>query len=154
MKKTAYLLYLGFIITGNTISTNANAELYKWVDEDGNTHYSQSPPNTDASIEVTTIKPPPKIDASKSIKEQEERRKKLDDLVKNRKEKAEAESKEKEKLTLKEDNCKKARAKLGNNQNTGRIRAVDEEGNIVRATEEERQRRIKDAQEKVDKWCN
>ncbi|MCG8614453.1 MAG: DUF4124 domain-containing protein, partial [Pseudomonadales bacterium] len=29
--------------------------MYKWVDEDGNTHYSQSPPP--AGVEGTTIKP-------------------------------------------------------------------------------------------------
>lgn len=143
----AVLLLLGIISTGPAI-----AKMYKWVDADGNTQYTQLPPPGD--IKAETIKEPPKIDTESAVKELEAKQKKLEEINKTRDEKKKAELKEQEHAALIKENCKQAKSKLENNQNTGRIRAVDEEGNVVRAPEEERQRRIKEAQEAVNKWCN
>ena len=41
------------------MSATADAKMYKWVDDEGNVHYSQTKP--DADTEVQTIKPPPKV---------------------------------------------------------------------------------------------
>ena len=40
------------------------AAMYKWVDEEGNTHYTQQPPPD--GIESKTLKPPPAIDGSET----------------------------------------------------------------------------------------
>jgi len=142
-------LFLSVVISFSPITY---AEMYKWVDENGDTHYSQSPPSDDYVVE--TIKPQPKVDTDNAKKELEQRRESLLKISEER-EKSEQEKLNKEKEeAVKIENCRKAQAKLANNQNAARIRAVDNEGNVVRASEEERQRRIKDAQEKVDKWCN
>ena len=148
--------YTGLTLAGLFMfGVSVNAEIYKWVDENNDTHYSQLPPPAGIESDVITGSLAPKKVDSKAAKETlEAQRKKLDELAENRRKEKEAGQKERERIDLARANCKKARAKLTNNLNTGRIRAVDEEGNVVRATEEERQRRIKDAREKVEKWCN
>ena len=105
------LLLWGFIFSGTVV-----AELYKWVDADGNTHYTQSPPPD--GIAVDTIKPPPKVNTESAKKEQEVRQKKLDAIIKSRAKQKEANLKEREKVTLYEDNCKKAMAKLKKEEKT------------------------------------
>ena len=57
MRKTtifSQLLLLAAIMTNTSV---LHAVTYKWVDEDGNTHYTQSPPPGDTKAE--TIAPAP-----------------------------------------------------------------------------------------------
>jgi hypothetical protein len=131
-----------------------HAKLYKWVDAEGNTHYTQSPPPDGATTEDVKLPASVNIDNKEAVKAFEgQEMKKLEPSETKQKEEQE-QIKKTENTELKKGNCKKARAKLENVQSAGRIRAVDENGNVTRATEEERQRRIIDAQGKIEKWCN
>ena len=133
-------------------AVDALAAMYKWVDADGNVQYSQHRPIGDE--DVTTIKPPSKVDTGAAQKDLDGKKKKLGDLQEGRDKAAEDAKKEAGKTALYKSNCETSRAKFNNVQNARRIRAVDEEGNITRATEEERQRRIKAAQANIAKWCS
>ena len=136
------------------LSSQSHARLYKWIDADGNTHYTQQPPPDGIAAENIKLPASVNIDTEQATKSFEEQQKKAQELSETAEKEEKERIRQEEHADLKKENCKKAKAKLENVQSSGRIRAVDEEGNVIRATEEERQRRIKDAQEKIKKWCN
>ena len=131
----------------------SHAKMYKWVDADGNTHYTQSPPPDGAAIEDINLPASVNVDTKPAIKSFEAQQKKEQELLETNEKEQKVQNREAEHTALKKDNCRKSRAKLENVQSAGRIRAVDENGNVVRAGEEERQRRITEAQENIKKWC-
>ncbi len=132
----------------------SHAKMYKWVDADGNTHYTQSPPPDGAAIEDINLPASVNIDTEQAVKSFEAQQEKQQESAETKQKDEKELNREAEHTALKKDNCRKARAKLDNVGSGRRIRAVDEYGNVTRATEEERQRRIADAQEKIEKWCN
>ena len=135
------------------ISPVSQAKMYKWVDADGNTHYTQTPPPDGITKEDLNLPASVNLDNKEAIEAFEGQQNKKDELAEENKKTEKEENRSAEHTALKKENCRKAKAKLENVQNTGRIRAVDESGNIVRATEEERQRRITEAQANIKKWC-
>jgi len=135
------------------IAPVSQARMYKWVDADGNTHYTQSPPPDGTTKEDLNLPASANLDNTEALKEFEDQQNKNQELAEENEKEQKLQDRSAEHTALKKENCRKAKAKLENVQNTGRIRAVDEYGNIVRATEEERQRRITEAQENIKKWC-
>ncbi len=131
----------------------SHAKMYKWVDADGNTHYTQSPPPDGTTKEDLNLPASVNLDNKEAVKAFEDQQNKKQELAGENDKEQKLQDRSAEHTALKKENCRTAKAKLENNQNTGRIRAVDEYGNIVRATEEERQRRITEAQENIKKWC-
>lgn len=131
-------------------ATGVTAAMYKWVDEDGVTHYTQQPPP--AGIEAETMKPPPAVD-SKAAGESLQKR--LQQFEKNDKEKGEQTEKQQEtRLTAQEkkENCRKARERLTSFQRP-RVNFVDKDGTRRRASEEERQRELKRARDYLQEHC-
>ena len=135
------------------ISPVSQARMFKWVDADGNTHYTQTPPPEGIAKEDLNLPASAKLDNTEAVKAFEDQQNKKQELAGENEKEQKLQDRSAEHTALKKENCRKARAKLENVQNTGRIRAVDEYGNIVRASEEERQRRITEAQENIKKWC-
>ena len=132
--------------------STAMAETYKWIDEAGNVHYSQLPPKNTQVLKI--IAAPPKIDSEAAKKPLVEHEKKLQEIPDSRAELQNQQLKHSDNAVLKAENCEKAQRKLDNLRNANRIRAVDDEGNISRVGDAEKQRRIEDAQEKIKTWCN
>jgi uncharacterized protein DUF4124 len=141
-----FKLLLLWVVFQSTVS----AEMYKWIDEDGNTHYTQSPPPGD--IQPDIIKAPPKVDSDSAIKSIKAREKKADELADNRKKSAEEAVKAEEKAAKKKEHCERSKAQLVKYQRP-RISTMDEEGNVIRSTEEERQAGIKRIEEQIKKAC-
>jgi len=136
------------------VPNQSHARLYKWIDADGNTHYTQQPPPDGIATEDIKLPASVNINTEQATKSFEEQQKKEQELLEANEKEQKEQNRQAEHTELKKENCRKSKAKLENVQNTGRIKAVDEEGNVVRATEEERQRRIKEAQENIKKWCS
>jgi Domain of unknown function (DUF4124) len=131
-------------------STATVAEMYKWVDEEGNTHYSQSPPVT--VDEVITIKPPTKVDTEAASKAVEQRQEKLQKMAESRYEKKQASLKAEEEKAAQQQKCQAAKERLSKVERP-RVQFIDGEGNVRRPTQEEYQQRLADAQAAVDKYC-
>jgi len=127
------------------------AQMYKWVDEEGNTHYSQQPPPE--GITVETVQPPPRVDTENAVKGLSEQQEKLQKLDEERNKQREEQAKLDEQAALKEKNCRISQDRLNNLLNTGTVRAIDEEGNMTRTTADEHQARIDEVKEKVKKYC-
>ena len=133
--------------------TFAGSKIYKWVDGQGGIHYGANPPLNSNAEEVTVHggpagaqgpatanadSTPPggngeKADASSPKKDE-------GPLAKNAE-------------TIKE-NCKIAKQNLAVLRNDSVKRFRDADGKVVRYSEEDRQKRIKDAQDYVDQFCS
>lgn len=145
------LVCLTFILL-SLFTTTTFAEIYKWVDKNGQTNYAQKAPR---NIAVTIIKitPPPVIDPK--VAQQQ-----IDGLIKQQEseDQMRLEQKNKQKVDAereanKEDNCNTAQKQLQQYQNNPGRRSIDADGNVTRLTEEERQQKIQEMQANVAKYC-
>ena len=138
-----------FILTACPLQ-HSLATAYKWVDEDGNTHYTQTPPPGDTPGKA--INRPPKVDteaARGKIKALTER---ADKLQADRAEKAEQRQKklaqEAEQATL----CQQARTSRASYERP-RVNEVMADGSRRIMGEEERQAGLARAKDLVSKFC-
>jgi len=134
--------------------SSAHAALYKWVDADGNTNYTQQPPPGD--IEGDVIKPPPRINTKGALKELNENQKILEDTQKEREKQAEDQEFDEGNAAIRRSNCQLGRDKMASLKSTAKpqSRSVSADGTVYKKTEEQRQAEIKQAQEIIDKNCN
>jgi len=150
-KISRFIVKVSLLLCGFIISFSTTAEMYKWVDENGNIHYSQSRPNID--VDVEKIKPPAKIDTESAIKALEKQKQSVDKLRDNRITTKEEKLKAKEEEARKKEECQQAKARLASYQRP-RVNILNEDGTKRTVPEEERQTEIKKSQAYVDKACN
>jgi len=136
---------LAFLMSGHAL-----AGTYKWVDEEGNVQYTQTPPP--AGIEAETIKPPPKVDTAKAVKQLEAQEQEAAKLQQDRLESVKKEEEANQELALRKKNCEMARARLASYERP-MVKFVQEDGSRVRVTEEERQAELVKSQEMINEWC-
>ncbi len=140
------------ILSGSCMIANiAHAEMYKWVDENGNTHYTQNPPPPNIVPDI--IAPPPSINSEAATKKEMSTIEKANKLREERIKKAEDTAKEKSELAQKKAQCEKAK-KVQASYERPRVNYVDDDGNRRRATEEERQADLAKAKDEVKKLCH
>jgi len=151
MKKTLFLPNVCLILIGIFLSVGINAEMYKWVDEDGNTHYSQSPPINNTNVEI--INPPGTVDTKGAAEVLDDQKKTVDKLRDDRIAAKKEKQKTEEEITRKKEDCQKAKARLASYQRP-RVQTQNEDGTRSFMPEEERQAQIKKSQAYVDKVCN
>lgn len=129
----------------------AAAAMYKWVDEQGQVHYSQSPPLDQQSEKVKAPPPPPASAADEQSKLQQQ----IDDLEKRQEERAkaaESEQKSAEEAAAFKAACERAKSNLQALTSRGQVSLKD--GDEYRVmTEEERQARIARAKRQIEEYC-
>ena len=143
------LLVLGLAV----ICANVQAgEIYKWVDEDGNVHYSQDPQHRGAqamnikvpkssspsSQEQSTTAAQPQTDNQDTTEEQQA----LNEAAANKQEEAQ------------KKNCQIAMKRLATISAGGRIYEVDDKGERVYWDDNTRTAKLAEAQKDVDQWCS
>ncbi len=133
---------------GSTVS--AAAEIYKWRDESGKVHYSNTPP-PGGEAEVIQQTPPPK-DAGKPNERLQKEIKAFDERYKKRKEAEDASHTAKQDQAIRMHNCSTARQNLTNLENRGRA-MVKEGDTYTRLSEDERQKRISEAKKRMEENC-
>lgn len=134
-----------------------HANIYKWIDEDGQTHFSQHRPPVDQPAEVTKKPSPPATGPETAQQE-------LDTLIKQQQEAAERQAEREKQQRLeaekakraeqRQQNCRTAQHNLQQYQNNPGRRFIDSEGNVTRLGEEKRQEMIKQSQQAIDQFCN
>jgi hypothetical protein len=144
------LVCLTFMLS--LFATAAFAEIYKWVDENGQTHYSQQAPR---DIPATVIKTPPPPAIDPNIAQQQ-----VDELITQQEaedqvqlEQQNQQKIEAEKVADQQKNCEIAKQQLEQYQNNPGRRIMDADGNVTRLAEEERQQKTQESQENVTKYC-
>ena len=127
----------------------AYAAIYKWVDENGVTHYSQTPPTSDTQSQKLTVPrgpaPPP---PAKSQNAQPEKPNEGDA------QKTEATNDANEKLKKqREKACETAKNNLQELDNHGRVRETDAEGNTRFLSDDEKMTRRQEMLDLIKKYC-
>lgn len=134
------------------IAMTVQADAYKWVDDDGEVIYSQTPP-VDKLYEKMGTPPPPSMNPEAAKKEVElliEQQKATDEAREERQQTQQQEELAAEALA---ENCRIANYNLQQYQDNPGRRMMDSEGNVTRPTEEERQQKISTLKQQVNQFC-
>jgi hypothetical protein len=121
------------------ITSAASAGLYKWVDNDGNVHYSQKPPRNQ---QFKRLKAPPSGPENSKPLYNATTQKKSGNV-------AEAEAAKNEKIRA--TNCKNAKSNLKSYQLARRIR--DKDGKVITLDDNERAKQIEKAKKDINQYC-
>ncbi|UVE17025.1 DUF4124 domain-containing protein [Pseudomonas sp. LS44] len=139
------------MLTGSLLfalsATAMASQVYKWVDDKGITHFGAQPPQGQAATSVNTVVPtgkssPPITPPAQTADDTEQ--KAIDSKVK--KEVAEQET-ERKKF------CENTRINLAQLQNNPRLRVTEANGEVRRVDEDERQKRIGEAEKAIKDNC-
>jgi hypothetical protein len=136
------------------LAISAEAAIYKWVDENGQTVYSETPPPRGTSATRLKDAPPPPVDPNEAMNSLRSR---ADAFEKRQEERSNAEnetqqSAEREKQTR--ENCERLRKNLETLSNNPQVREKTGEDDYRVVPEEERQARIQETRERIQKECN
>ncbi len=144
-----YCLFLVLLIGVTAVS----ADVYKWVDQQGETHYSQSPPPRNQKAELIKAPPPPAINPADAQLE-------VDELIAQQVEDRKARQEQQavvqevaEQEAIRRQNCQTAKHNLQQYQDNLGRRYVNDDGNVTRIKEEVRQQKIKDQQNNIQEFC-
>lgn len=131
--------------------TDSIAEIYKWTDEQGNVHYGDKPNEKADEVQVDISK---KGHISTDSDRQLKRKKLIDAFNQDReyenKQKAEAQKKSKK---IKKT-CARAKDQLKNYVRARALYDLDEEGNRVIISDEERNKSTQKLKNNIEKYCN
>lgn len=129
-----------------------SADVYKWVDEQGQTHYSQTPPMEQQAEMIKAPPPPARLpeeaqqEVDQLIEQQTSARKEQQKLADDQKKNADQQQ-------ILAENCETAKSNLQQYQDNPGRRSTTEDGTITRLKEEERQQKIKDFQADIKEYC-
>jgi hypothetical protein len=133
------------------------AEIYKWTDGSGEIHYTQTPPPGGISAQSIQGAPPPAESGETIRQEQQKLQEQLDAMEERgagREEEKAIEKQRQELDKINEKNCIIAKNNLAKLQQGGIKRYLTPEGEVMRLTDEDRQRRITEAQKQVEQYCS
>lgn len=149
-RKVKGILALGFGASLCLVTTNLTATgVYKWVDDEGNVHYSD---RTNISAEKL------KVDATRGSRDEvDERNEKRDRLLsvmqEERLEKKLAKAEADKNKAQRKAKCEKAQDNLKQYQTAGYLYRLDEQGNRHVLEGEEYTEAMKQANDEVKHWC-
>lgn len=154
MRPTAHFYFRSSVLSLCLLAASyplSAAEVYKWVDKDGNTVYSSTPPpgETKAST-VRTPSTPAGAEATRKTMQAEIKR--ANAFLEDRQKQADEEQKAKDDLAFEQENCRRARTRQ-QSYSIPRGRIVQEDGTQVRPDEETRLKKLAEASKEVEKWC-
>jgi len=134
-------------------SAIASAEVYKWLDDQGNVHYGDRPPDTGSDPQSLTLPPAPTRDADRAERSLLQRRL-LEAIDAERAERAQAEAEAaaaKRERLLK---CERARRDLARFERANIIYTNDDSGARIYMSDDERREATDKARHWLEKHCN
>lgn len=126
--------------------TPAQADIYKWVDTKGLTHYSEEPPSTGRYEVIKSATLPPSSPAPTAAPAQAQPAKPAAPQPQTNAQSPAAQKQHAQ-------NCLKAKQTLDILETRSHILATDANGQQVRLTEEQRQAKITEIKQKLAKYC-
>lgn len=151
---------LALILTLFTI-TQANAKkFYKWVDADGNTHYSETKPQNKPTTQVKVYANTPTgaITKYQTVKDKQDTESQNgEQQTQEQKDVEEYNKKEKQRVQTKQDkaNCNIAKKNLATLKATTRVRKKDPTtGEYIRMNDNQRIDMMKKAKQAIKKLCH
>ena len=155
MKKIIFLFTTAFLLMSlGTSSTAFAGKIYKWTDSNGKVHYGERPPSGKGKqMSIPRKSPFGSTPAPKPDNKDDAASKFLESVASERKEKKEASEKSAKEKEIADKNCSNARRRVASLKQGGRRFTVDEKGERSYLDDAAIQSRLKEAQEKVKKWC-
>lgn len=143
---------LSFVIVFIILSLgNAQAEMYRWVDDKGKVHFSDRKPEQHQAEEISDQVRQQNIDysggATKGQLQQYERNQKARET-----ERQQLEQRSEKWSGKREEQCREARRRLRILK--GRVVFFDKDNNEVKVTEKERERRALALEQEIKKYCS
>ena len=124
----------------------AAATAYKWVDENGETQYSQTPPTATTSELIKTPTAPATNPAPEQMPSGSATQNPADSNPPDAKAKAED-------TAVRAENCANARKNLDILKNSPLVTVKDKDGLYHHLTDDERKARIAETQKRIDEFC-
>jgi len=128
----------------------STAEVYKWVDNDGKTNYTQLPPPPGYESETVREAPSPGVAPAPPATELQER---FEEEQKERENNAAVAGQERKNAEIMRLNCDAATRNLAVLEQEGQRRYMNADGELLRPTDEERQKLIDQAKQQMKKYC-
>ena len=153
IKITRLIGYNLSILVLSSVALSVSAEIYKWVDDEGNIHYGEKPPSTNTKEEVETIKIRDNVDTHLAAESLKKKSKWLNDLSDERKQEKKDALNDKKELAKNKMRCEQAKKQLANYQHP-KVNVKESDGTYRALGEEERQAGLKKSEELVKKACS
>lgn len=128
------------------------AKMYRWIDENGQVQYTQTPPPDQQAESIAPPPPPPSSTAAEAarLKQQVEA---FDKRRYDEKYEADEAFREAENNKLRDKNCSATRQSLATLQKGGRVSQTDKDGNKNYLDDSARQAKIQEAQKYLNENC-
>ena len=162
MRRRTTLPILALLALLAAAAAPAQEEIYKWVDENGVTHFGERPP---AGAEarrvdvqpVPAVTPPPPAPEPPATPESQDAapggEPELSYAEQRRQERAEARAEALREQQVREENCKRMRAQVAALEPNPRVIVNDEDGNPRRLSDEERLSALEEAKKYIAENC-
>jgi hypothetical protein len=147
-----HLVLLCFLLAFTTAAQSGDDKIYKWTDDNGEVHYTQQPPQNRESVTVRHAPPPPGDPEA----ERKELQQDVEAMEKQQQEQAEKVTDAEQWSRIQQarrKNCATARRNLAELQQGGIKRYRLPSGEVVRLDEEDRQKRIAEANKQIEENC-
>ena len=141
------------LIVANMVTLSANAAIYKWVDENGQTVYSETPPPRGTQASRLKKQAAPSTDPQKAM---EELRTRAEEFSKRRDEKVQGKedvAKKDDQAKAQQERCKQLKTNLEALSSGQRIRETKPDGESAYLDDTQKQARLKSTQESISKEC-
>ncbi|MGH6634710.1 MAG: DUF4124 domain-containing protein [Gammaproteobacteria bacterium] len=147
MKQSWWMLVWAFALS----SQSMGAGIYKWVDEQGNVQYTQTPPPDKPATRFET-RPEP-VDTEGALEKLKQQKDKSDAFFKERDTQAKEQEKSEQEAAQRSENCARARENLKKLETTNRLFRTNEQGERVKMTDEDRQAGMSTAKSQIEEFC-
>lgn len=144
--------WLLLLLAGLALQADAQGGLYKWMDEKGVVHYSDTPPPGKAGGKMQ-VKPPPSPDKTPAAPRTRSWQEQLQDSNERRFQDEQKQKEAQQKAGEAEEKCRRARYALDSLQQERPLYRVDKEGERSFMEDEERRRLIADWQQQANAYC-
>ncbi len=130
-----------------------DAEMYRWVDRDGVTVYSQNPPPSGEAARIRKQPGPRAADAEAARKRLQQQLEREFDEREAKTEQAKKDAEERESAQRDSEACAAARRNLETLENLGARRAITPEGDAVFLSDKQRGDMMAKARDQIQKAC-
>jgi hypothetical protein len=135
------------------VAATQAGQVYKWTDADGQTHFSQFPPDQIQAENINVNTPPPS-NSKQAGENLQKMRQQLKEQSVDRTTESEDEKQAAVEAERMAENCKKSKQRLLDLNSNGRIYKTLENGEREWYDVKGRENLIKDAQKDVTKYCS
>ncbi len=147
-----------FLLTCLFISSQGEAEIYRWVDDQGRVHFSDNAPakteKDGVQAESIDLKVPKAVENPELRQFYQENRKRLQALDKEREEERVRDLERAKKTEKRERFCARLKRQYNNNQNAGYLYQFDDKGDKTIFADQQREEYQSKLKKRIKKFCS